>query len=342
MEKQSLITTVILTYKRPQWLKKAIQSVQHQTFSNIQIHVYDNASNDETEELVKWLALDDQRIKYYAHTSQIEAAENFQYGLSCVETPFFSILADDDLLVSDFYESALSLLSKFPKACCYLGSTLDVRIDGNVIGANALLWEGEYFEPPEGLYQLIPKYINWTGALFRREVLSRIQIDTRVKPIDFDFMVRLAASFPFVLSKKSSALFIMHSKSYSAHAGFKLICPSLLRIIQNLECIIQSPEVFAPFKNLMREKLKTELVKLTVTSIINRDFNQANRAIEIFEELKETRFHKNLGYLSRILKKCPVLISLLKMALFIYRARKIRFQFKNRKFAKTVLNQYSG
>jgi spore maturation protein CgeD len=46
------ITTVLTTYRRPQFLRRAIQSVLNQTYSNFRLAVYDDASDEATKGVV--------------------------------------------------------------------------------------------------------------------------------------------------------------------------------------------------------------------------------------------------------------------------------------------------
>ncbi|RKX41747.1 MAG: glycosyltransferase family 2 protein, partial [Thermotogae bacterium] len=62
-----LITTIIPTYRRPKLLQRAIKSVLNQTYPHFQVCVYDNASGDETAEVVAEFAKKDPRVKYYCH-----------------------------------------------------------------------------------------------------------------------------------------------------------------------------------------------------------------------------------------------------------------------------------
>ena len=94
-----LITTIIPTYRRPKLLKRAIKSVLNQTYPHFQVCVYDNASEDETAEVVAEFAKKDPRVKYHCHPENIGAIKNFKYGLERVGTEYFSILLDDDLLL---------------------------------------------------------------------------------------------------------------------------------------------------------------------------------------------------------------------------------------------------
>lgn len=112
MEIKPLITTIIPTFRRTLQLKRAIQSALNQTFPHIQVCIYDDASEDSTADIVTELAKSDPRVKYHCHTKNIGSLENFQYGLSQVNTPYFSFLSDDDYLLSEFYETALDTFKK--------------------------------------------------------------------------------------------------------------------------------------------------------------------------------------------------------------------------------------
>jgi glycosyltransferase involved in cell wall biosynthesis len=66
-----LITTIIPTCRRPHLLRRAIKSVLNQTYPHFQVCVYDNASGDETAEVVSEFAKKDPRIKYHCHSENI-------------------------------------------------------------------------------------------------------------------------------------------------------------------------------------------------------------------------------------------------------------------------------
>ena len=104
------VTALIPTYKRPKLLRRAILSVLNQTHSNLQISVFDNASGDTTEKMVSQLKKNDTRIFYHCHSTNIGALQNFKYAFESVNTPYFSVLSDDDVLAPDFYTNAIEIL----------------------------------------------------------------------------------------------------------------------------------------------------------------------------------------------------------------------------------------
>ncbi|MGD0576953.1 MAG: glycosyltransferase family 2 protein, partial [Candidatus Staskawiczbacteria bacterium] len=119
-----MITVILPTYKRPQMLKRAVQSVLNQTYPNFQICIYDNASGDKTAEVVAEMAKKDDRIKYFCQAENIGASKNFNYGMSQVKTPFFAWIADDDIILPDFFEIAMKGLEEHPKAAFFSGTDI--------------------------------------------------------------------------------------------------------------------------------------------------------------------------------------------------------------------------
>src|SRR5438270_13954439 len=103
-----MITTIIPTHRRPAMLRRAIASALGQTLRPVHVCVYDNAGDLENAAVVA--GFNDPRVEYFRHPQDLGAYANFQFGLSRVRTRFFSFLADDDLLLPDFYATAVAAL----------------------------------------------------------------------------------------------------------------------------------------------------------------------------------------------------------------------------------------
>lgn len=216
-----IITTIIPTYRRPKLLERAIKSVLNQTYPYLQVCVYDNASGDETASVVAELAEKDSRIKYHCHSENLGHINNLIYGMEHVSTPFFSILADDDLLLPDFYESAISNLEKHPLAMFFGASTLIIEND-KIIGINPKRLKSGLYEPSNGLKHLLRTHITWTSILFRTKVIKKIGVldsDSGVWP-EFDYEFRIACRFPFYYSNEPCAVWVHHPEYEHRTATF--------------------------------------------------------------------------------------------------------------------------
>jgi glycosyltransferase involved in cell wall biosynthesis len=209
-------------------LKRAILSVLNQTFPAFQVCVYDNASSDDTKLVVSELAKTDSRIKYYRHSENIGAAANFDFGLRKVNTPFFSFLSDDDILLPNFFETAMYSLSANPDAMFYAGLTLMTE-DGKV--ARVAKENGPFgrFSPPDGLMEILNTTgLIWTSIVFRSEVIHRVGfLDAEAGgPLDVDFCLRIAAHHPIIISDVPGAIFTHHDRSLlTATSDFRVMWP---------------------------------------------------------------------------------------------------------------------
>lgn len=237
--KPPLITAVIPTFRRPELLRRAVQSVLDQEGVELRVCVFDNASGDETADVVAELSERDERVLYHRHAVNIGAARNFEFGISAADTPYFSILSDDDYLLPNFYKRAIEGLSPHAEAMCWAGMTLNVDEAGAIWDARIKAWPREgIFSPPEGFMRMTGGMAPvWTGVVFRREVLSRVGIPDRavLGPSDLEFLLRLAARHPFVLSKHPSAVFTLNSTSFSATQPLSSFWPGWKRMLQKLE-----------------------------------------------------------------------------------------------------------
>ena len=95
---QPLVTILIPTYKRPTMLVEALESALKQDYANLEIIVCDDASTDETEEVVSRY-LSDPRLRYFRASQNGGMVRTWKWGLEKLASgEWFLILSDDDYL----------------------------------------------------------------------------------------------------------------------------------------------------------------------------------------------------------------------------------------------------
>ena len=89
---------IIVTYNRKKLLNENIKALIEQTFKEHDILIIDNASTDGTDEMVKSLSLNNQRIKYYNTNKNLGGAGGFAFGLEvAIKNGYeFAWIMDDD------------------------------------------------------------------------------------------------------------------------------------------------------------------------------------------------------------------------------------------------------
>lgn len=102
-----LISIVIPCYNAARYIRKTLQSVFSQTYSDFEVLLVDDGSTDGSEELIK--TLNHPALQYLRQTNQgVSSARN--KGLALAKGKYILFLDADDLLEPDFLKSRLNLL----------------------------------------------------------------------------------------------------------------------------------------------------------------------------------------------------------------------------------------
>jgi hypothetical protein len=187
--------------------------------------VYDNASDDETPSVVAELAKADPRVQYHCHSSNIGGDPNFQYGMDHVSTPFFSLLSDDDVLLPDFYRTAMAGFEQYPQAFASMCAIIHADDRGKVWLVQGTDWRPGLYPAPQGFVEMARRGVPaWTSSLFRREALEVTgPLDASIgTAADYDFQFRLVALRPLVVSIQPGAIMVSHSSAEAIMARQKL------------------------------------------------------------------------------------------------------------------------
>jgi len=110
---QPLVSVVIPTFNRPQYLHAALASAVNQTFNDTEIIVQDNASAIDPTPAV--LALGDPRIRIWRNATNIGQTANIATACARARGKYIAILGDDDLWQPKFLETLVPPLETDPE-----------------------------------------------------------------------------------------------------------------------------------------------------------------------------------------------------------------------------------
>jgi len=113
MSKSPLVSVVIPTYNRSHLITRAINSVLHQTYKNLECIVVDDASTDNTGELVH--SINDDRIIYLRHDNNKYTSASRNTGIKNAKGKFIAFLDDDDVWLSTKLEKQVLLIQSLSK-----------------------------------------------------------------------------------------------------------------------------------------------------------------------------------------------------------------------------------
>src|SRR5688572_30003299 len=90
------VSILIPTYNYAHYIGEAIESALNQTYTNFELIIIDDQSNDNTDEVVTRY-LTDPRVKYYKNKVNLGLAANFNEALKFAKGEYIKYLLADDL-----------------------------------------------------------------------------------------------------------------------------------------------------------------------------------------------------------------------------------------------------
>lgn len=300
---EPLITTIIPTYRRPKLLRRALKSVLNQTYPHFQVCVYDNASDDETAEVVVEFMRMDKRVKYYAHKHNIGAIANFQFGYDRVNTPYFSFLSDDNFLFPGFYERAIQFLEHNGQDIMYCTSMLA----GNEKWCVKLLaaWPEGRYSQTDALIRLWENIIVWDAVLFRSEVKNIVKTFSGYYA-DLSLIMRCSLQHSFYFSKDPGACEIWTTKNLSATMKMQDIKESLYHLRCDIIDNGNLPEELRELsKRAWRKMAIGRYYSMCAKKYMESDSDQVRQAGEYLHELGDYKRTAIVRFLYRLGKLGP-------------------------------------
>jgi glycosyltransferase involved in cell wall biosynthesis len=269
------ITAIICTYRRPYWLQRAILSILNQTYGNFQICVYDNASGDETADIVAELARQDARIRYIRRPQNIGLLANYADAMQQVKTPFFAFLGDDDVILPNFYETALQAMAEHPAAMFFASSFLDLSLTGRRVYGHQ--FADQTFLPPAAMFQFIEsnKAPNLHGTLLRREVIgSRAEFGTVHSWADVDFLLQVAACYPVLTSATECVLITSHDLDKQHRTAISDAWVIQDAVSKNLQPLL-TPEDYQKVQAILQPRIREAIYFTGIEVLYQGNFEEA-------------------------------------------------------------------
>lgn len=129
-----LVSVCIPTHNDGNVLRDAVASALKQRYARLEILIVDNASADNTQELVRDAMAVDNRVQYFRHPENIGMAGNFNACLDLAQGELVLILCADDMLEADAVAVMAAALQAHPDASLAAGARLFVDPQLHLLG----------------------------------------------------------------------------------------------------------------------------------------------------------------------------------------------------------------
>lgn len=134
MTRSPRVSLGLPVYNGAAFIDECLESILRQTFADFELIVCDNASTDETRDLVRKWCVKDRRVRLQESAANRGAAANFNWAFSLSRGEFFKWCAADDLLEPTFLSACIGALERDPDAVLAYAGTVDIDEGGKVLG----------------------------------------------------------------------------------------------------------------------------------------------------------------------------------------------------------------
>ncbi len=201
--KKLLFSIIIPTRNRADLLEKAIRSVQVQSYPNWELLVIDDASTDQTTEVVA--NFNDLRIRYlYQQKSERSMARN--KGIENARGNYICFLDDDDFLKKNFLNDFKKAISSFPDAIIRTGFTYKFLNDNR-------LKKGKLIKPNEHPFHFALREMCGVWSLcIPSDYLAEDRFADFPHWQDAHLILRLFAKYPVTQLNSRNYIYVQHTK----------------------------------------------------------------------------------------------------------------------------------
>lgn len=198
-----IISVIVPAYNAERTILETIASVQQQTFSDFELIVINDGSNDRTLELLA--TVEDPRLKVFSYNNGgLPVARN--RGIAQATGKFITFIDADDLWTPDKLELQLAALQQHPNAGVAYSWTYNMGEKGDFFHpGKSVSFEGNVYPK-----LLLANFIaSGSNVLVRKQAIESVgEFDPTLKSCeDWDFYLRLAARWSFVVVPKPQILY---------------------------------------------------------------------------------------------------------------------------------------
>jgi glycosyltransferase involved in cell wall biosynthesis len=186
-------------YNGERYLRAAVDSLLGQTFSDFELIISDNASDDATGEIAREYARNDRRVRYFGSDKNRGAAWNFNRVFKLARGRYFKWAAHDDVCAPEFLERCIRVLDERPEIVLCAVKTSDIDESGRTLPSRTWQLRFDSPRPHKRFHDLICRSHSVLAifGLVRSEVLARTAMIGAYVGADRVLLAELSLHGPF-------------------------------------------------------------------------------------------------------------------------------------------------
>ncbi len=216
------ISIIMTSYNYAGYISEAIESVINQTYANWELIIVDDASTDNSTDIIKHYQSVDERIKLFVHEQNLGLAGALQTALKYASADWIAFLESDDIFMPNSIEEKVKAIATgadiiFTDVEMFQDETRIIDFQRYFDDLNKLFVKLDHSRFIEDFSKIIPK-INiiptFSVVMLKRELLSGCDFNSLCKAsLDYYLWSQLTEYKLYYINKKLTKWRI-HSDSY--------------------------------------------------------------------------------------------------------------------------------
>jgi glycosyltransferase involved in cell wall biosynthesis len=187
-----LVSVIVPSYNTAKYVPDAVRSILSQSYQNLEVHVVDDGSKDNTREVMQQFAADPRVIYHYQENRGESGARNT--GIRAAKGELIALLDADDLWMPRKLELQVPCFAAHPKVGVVYTNTVHVDANNQEIATyRTARHNGRITEKLFG-----ENFVTGATSMFRRECFDGELYDESLKTCaDYDISLRLSVKYEF-------------------------------------------------------------------------------------------------------------------------------------------------
>ena len=226
-----LISIIIPSYNRRDFICRAIDSVLKQNYNDIEIIIVDDGSTDGTLEFLKEQYKNKKNIFLYKNEKNSGAGFSRKVGYSKARGAYLIFMDDDDYYTNyEFFKHAIDIFSKMKNVGMVSSSSTieyvkENKFEDSIMNIKGLIEKSEYLSEFQQKYM---KSSSTFTTIFRKQTLDEANFDNVEMVNDSSIYLRALIAGDAYILDEISGVYRVHSKNITFNLSVDFIIENLI------------------------------------------------------------------------------------------------------------------
>ena len=220
-------------------MREAVEAALGQSCAPYEVVVADDASTDETAEVLGRLAASDRRVRIIRQAANSGGVENWNAAMNASQGELIAWCSDDDRFLPGHLEASLQFLKAHPEIGMVHSSFVDAleTTEGSVEESRLLRSAGPLLLDRRNMFRYLTRYYDWpfhpSTLVMRRAVWERTgPFNAAYALADTDWFVRAAERFRIAMLPRFGVLNRRHPGNWSNRVGSARMQAEIFEIVE--------------------------------------------------------------------------------------------------------------